>query len=243
MLVDHQVAGRALVPAAVWLAAFLAAVRARSGAEGSWSVDAFDIRAPTFVDRVRDDVELVLTTAGARRWRAEIRASGTVVATASLARCNAPEDALPPAPLVDAEPAAALYRPDLLFHGPTWRVLERMRTDGNGLAEADLREGTLDGVAGALDGAHQLLAAWSGRSAGWVGLPVGATRWVLAAEAAGPLRLETRAEANGSEMRADVRAVDAAGKVVLHGTGVRMRAAGSGQRAIGNHRETDRGSP
>jgi enediyne polyketide synthase len=225
MLMDHRVAGRPLVPAAVWIVAILAAARARAGAGGSWSIDAFDIQAPTFVDRVRHDVEAVLANDGPSRWAASIRAGGTVVATASIARCSAPHRAVPPIPLVDAEPGAALYRPDLLFHGPTWHVLERMRTDGNGHAQADLRDGPIGRVTGALDGAHQLLAAWSGRSAGWMGLPVGATRWVVGPDSAGPLRLETRAEADGTEMRADVRAVDASGRVVLRGTGVRLRAA------------------
>jgi hypothetical protein len=220
---DHRVAGRALVPAAVWMTALLEAARLRSGTRGSWAIDGFDVLAPTFVDRIRSDVEIVLRPDGSV-WRGEVVAGGAVVATATLAPCAAPDAETPPEPLVDAEPADRLYTPDLLFHGPTWQVLERISSDGNGGMEADLSV-DMPGFAGALDGAHQLLAAWSGRSAGWMGLPVGADRWVLDGDAQGPLRLETQAEALGQEMRADVTARDATGRVVLRGTGVRLRAA------------------
>src|SRR5690606_33480435 len=118
-----------------------------------------------------------------------------------------------------------LYRPDALFHGPSWRVLTRLATDGEGRAAADL-EPRIDPLASAIDGAHQLLAAWSGLNTGRLGLPVGARPWLIVAPPEGPVRLEARARSGDDGVQADVLATDASGRVVLRGEGVALRRAG-----------------
>jgi hypothetical protein len=196
------------------------------GPDQRFAVEALEVVAPTFVSRPRRDVWVSLTR-GEAGWAAQITAGGDLVCQARVSLVPASADApRPPPPLSDAEPADALYRPDLLFHGPAWQVLRRIecRTES---AEADLGPG-LDGlstVAAAVDGAHQLLAAWSGRSQGWLGLPVGADRWVAEPSLARVVRLETRPLATARELRATVIGRDAAGRVVLRGDGVRLRAA------------------
>jgi acyl carrier protein len=231
-LADHRVGGRPLVPAATWLAALLEAASLASGWEGCLVVDGLAILAPTFVDRPRTDVriELVEEELG---WTAVIRAGETAVCRATVSVCtDAPETPRPPTPFEDSEPAGPLYRPDLLFHGPTWQVLRRIRWSSGSDAAAELEPGAPSALASAVDGVHQLLAAWSGRSVGWLGLPVGADRWVApgphARPAVGPVRIETEARADGREMSARVVARDAHGRLLLRGEGVRLRAAGRG---------------
>jgi NAD(P)-dependent dehydrogenase (short-subunit alcohol dehydrogenase family) len=224
-LADHRIAGRPLVPAALWVCAMLEALRALAPNAGARSLVGFTVTAPTFVDRARDDVRISLEPT-ARGWDATVRTADSTVARAELVPCDDPARRAPPLPLDGSEPAEPLYRPDVLFHGPSWRVLERVRTNGNGRAEADLRPDAQRPLAGALDGAHQLLSAWSGRATGHLGLPVGAGRWVLSGEeATGPLRLETIARADGRDILADVVAVDPTGRVVLRGEAVRLQAA------------------
>jgi hypothetical protein len=122
-----------------------------------------------------------------------------------------------------------LYRPDALFHGPTWQVLRQVESNGNGVARADLGPGGPDPVAAAIDAAWQLAAAWSARSTGWLALPVAAARWSPAGpfpDPHGPIRIELEARAEGDHVHADVSAVDADGRVIFHGEGLRLRAAG-----------------
>jgi acyl transferase domain-containing protein/NAD(P)H-dependent flavin oxidoreductase YrpB (nitropropane dioxygenase family)/acyl carrier protein len=227
-LADHQVGRRPLVPAALWFAALIEGARTVSGREGSWMVERFEILAPTFVDRVRTDVSLQLAPTG-EAWEATIRAGGAAVCRARVAPCEDPLGSPPPRPLVGGESAEGLYRPDLLFHGPAWQVLRQTRTE-NGRAFADV---VLDEagspVAGAMDGVHQLLAAWSGRQVGWLGLPVGADRWITSGSPpGGSLRIETHTTTSSAqELSADVVARDDSGRVVLRGEGVRLRAASS----------------
>jgi hypothetical protein len=116
---------------------------------------------------------------------------------------------------VDAAPG---YRPDLWFHGPSWRVIRQLSPDG---LTADLAPGC--DATRALDAAHQLLAAWGSRAAGWLGLPVGADRWRI--RDGQPVRVVARAEVSGEELVGAVEAVDLTGAVVLRGEGVRLRAA------------------
>jgi hypothetical protein len=86
-------------------------------------------------------------------------------------------------------------------------------------------------VARVVDGAHQVLAAWSGRAVGWLGLPIGADRWVADGPVDDVVRIETSARtgagADGRELLAEVVGLDAAGRVVVRGEGVRLRAAQS----------------
>src|SRR5690606_32970150 len=157
---DHRLADRPLVPAALWLAALKQAARLVAHGAAAVSVDDFRVPHPTFVDAPRDDVAVEVDRDG-DALAGRIRAGDPVPAQARLAACPAPAVAPAPAPLERARPADALYRPDALFHGPAWRVLRRLATDGNGRAWADL-EPRIDPLASAIDGAHQLLAAWSG---------------------------------------------------------------------------------
>jgi hypothetical protein len=231
-LADHQVGRRPLVPAALWFAALIEGARTVSGREGSWMVEHLEILAPTFVDRVRTDVSLQLTPTG-EAWEASIRAGGAIVCRARVAPCDEPLGDPPPPPLVGGESAEGLYRPDLLFHGPAWQVLRQTRTE-NGRAFADVVLGAAGSpVAGAMDGVHQLLAAWSGRQVGWLGLPVGADRWIASGSPPdGSLRIETHTTTTSAqELSADVVARDIRGRVVLRGEGVRLRAA--------SHRSSD----
>lgn len=239
-LADHQLGGRPLVPAAVWVSALIEAAALVHGPSETWCVEDLEIHAPTFVDRIRDDIVIALTPApdasGGAGLTARVEADGTVVCSACLRVGPPPADTEPPRPLHNAAPADGLYRPDLLFHGPTWRVLSTIQTQGDRLAQADLipAEGIAP-VAGAIDGAHQLLCALGHQpradgGTGWLGLPTGADRWIYNTCAApGPLRLITEAtEANDQELRADVTGVDARGRVALRGEGVRLRAAARG---------------
>jgi acyl transferase domain-containing protein/NAD(P)H-dependent flavin oxidoreductase YrpB (nitropropane dioxygenase family)/acyl carrier protein len=227
-LADHQVGRRSLVPAALWFAALIEGARTVSGRDGSWMVERFEILAPTFVDRVRSDVSLQLAPTG-EAWEATIRAGGAEVCRARVAPCDDPLGDPPPPPLVGGESAEGLYRPDLLFHGPAWQVLRQTRTE-NGRAFADVVLGAAGSpMAGAMDGVHQLLAAWSGRQVGWLGLPVGADRWIASGSPPdGSLRIETHTTTSSAqELSADVVARDIRGRVVLRGEGVRLRAASS----------------
>ena len=233
-LSDHRVAGRPLVPAAMWLAAMIEGARAASGRDGPWAVEAMVIHGPVFVDRPRSDVRLRLVPEGTagHTWRAIVEADGAPVCHARVVASAPPApNGGPPHPLVDPEPAQPLYRPDLLFHGPAWQVLRNVVTDAYG-AQADLHGGPApaggpSAVATVVDGAHQMLAAWGGRAAGWLGLPVGADRWVADGAFDGVVRIETRASTGGQELTAEVVGLDADGRVVLRGEGVRLRAARS----------------
>ncbi|MCB9685774.1 MAG: SDR family NAD(P)-dependent oxidoreductase [Alphaproteobacteria bacterium] len=220
---DHQVSGRPLVPAATWLACMLRAVRLLEGSSGAVAVDGFEVSAPVFVDRPRSDVRLVVRHTD-HSYEAFIEADSTTVCRASLRIDAPPQRRSPPAPLVGAEPALSLYRPDLLFHGPSWQVLSSVAAGDDGQLAADLVPSPTTAMA--VDAVHQVLAAWSGRTAGWLGLPVGAARWI--ANGGTAVRIETRARLEGRELLADVVALDADGVVVLRGEGVRLRAANGG---------------
>ena len=226
-LADHRVGGRPLVPAALWVAAMVAAARCQDPLSAAWSVEALHIETPTFVAGSRADITVSLQPAQGG-WTAIVEAGGAAVCTAQLQPCAPPQAQAAPAPLAASEPAAALYRPDLLFHGPTWRVLDRVHTDGNGGAAADLvSAGGPSPLAEGIDAAHQLLCAWGAEANGWLGLPVGAARWVWAPGGA-PHRLQTHAAADDDAIEASVTVLDAAGAVVLQGDRVRLQAARRG---------------
>ncbi|MEQ1572177.1 MAG: SDR family NAD(P)-dependent oxidoreductase, partial [Myxococcota bacterium] len=181
-LADHQVGGRPLVPAATWVAALLEAAALIGCTPGALVLDGLDILAPTFVDRPRSDVWLELVADG-DSVAAQVLAGGTPVCRARISTAvDEPGEAIPLDVWVDGEPAGGLYRPDLLFHGPAWQMLSRVRLgsrSSGARAEAELTAvAGPSSVATAVDAVHQLLAAWSGRSVGWLGLPVGADRWV-----------------------------------------------------------------
>jgi len=218
---DHRVGGRPLVPAALWLTTLLAAARATRSRGGPWALEGFAIHAPTFVEGPRTCEVAV----DGEQVRVIVR--DTVVAEARVVPCAPPEAAPPPEALRTARSAAPLYREDLLFHGPTWRVLDRVEGDGDGGVRADVRAARgLGTTEAALDAAHQVLSAWAGRATGWLGLPVGAGRWIVAGDdAGGPLRLEASARTDGDGVLGEVRIVAADGRVVVTGRDVRLHRA------------------
>jgi acyl transferase domain-containing protein/NAD(P)H-dependent flavin oxidoreductase YrpB (nitropropane dioxygenase family)/acyl carrier protein len=221
-LADHRVGDRPLVPAACWVGAMLGGAHFAEG--GSFALEALEVLVPTFVDRVRTDVVLVLARA-ADGLDASVTAGGATVCRGRLRRAAPAADHAPPGPTdPSARDARPLYRPDLLFHGRSWQVLDRVWGDGDRFS-ADLRAGTVPSVvAASIDGIHQLLATLGDRQSGWLGLPVGALRWEGRGEGI-PVRVEGIARTVGRELTADVVALDAAGRVVVAGRGVRIRAA------------------
>ncbi len=155
-LADHRVAGRPLVPAATWLAAF---------AELAPEVDAwvdFEVVAPTFVDTTRTDLRVVRTVDGA-----EALAGVTVVA-----RARAGQRPTAPAPLPPPCKGAPTPYGDPLFHGPHWQVL---RDDDGESASVDV--GDL-GLAGWVDAIHQLAVLRQRQEGRALALPTGARCWV-----------------------------------------------------------------
>lgn len=218
-LADHHVGGRALVAAAVWVAAFRSAL-AYAG-PGPWRLDALDVRMPMFVERLRDDV-FVSCTPAEGRWHLAIHAGATLVCDATAEPAQAPRG------LVDASSptasASPLYRRDLLFHGPAWQLLTCVQSE-NGSAFATLAPSPLDPVAAGVDAAHQLVSAWGGARTGWLGLPVGARTWWLGPGGA-PARLVVQAVANADGVEADIQVTDAGGRLVVHGEGLRLTRAG-----------------
>lgn len=223
-LADHRVGRRPLVPAAVWVCAIAAAARLLDGAAGPVAVDDFRVVLPTFVEHARDDVYVEVVVEDGGRV-ARIVAGDAIVAAASVRSATPPPHEA--SPLDRARPAAGLYRADVLFHGPAWRVLRRVAGDGNGGARAELavQEG-MDAIACALDGVHQLLSAWSGHTTGWLGVPVGAARWIVGdPPPTGRLRVDAHAERHDDGVVAQAWAVDELGRVVLYGESVRLRQA------------------
>ncbi len=226
-LSDHRVGERPLVPAACWVLALIGAARTALG--GEHALEELEVVLPTFVERPRTDVRVTVHH-GPGPVRAEVSAGGAVVARARLRAARPAADEPAPRP-VDGDDAGGLYRPDLLFHGPSWRVLDRWWSDADGFG-ADLRPGAVPSpLAAAIDGVHQALGAWGDREAGWLGLPVGAGRWEVAEGV--PVRLEGTARVEGRALVADVVALDAAGRVVLRASGVRARAARGAEVADG----------
>lgn len=228
----HQVGGRPLVPAAHWLCAFQQAMQLVDMRAGPTFFDEVAVHAPTFVEACRDDVFATIrrTETG---WRGEIFAGDALVAEATLGRCDLDRRTDPPSPLQEARSARSLYRPDLLFHGPHWQVLTAVEDGTNGDARADVvAPDGLRGVAAAVDGAHQLLSMWSGRATGWLGLPVGARRWVVADRVSGSLRITSHARAQNGGVVADIEATDAAGNVVLRGEGITLKPAARWPEAV-----------
>jgi enediyne polyketide synthase len=224
LLDHHRVAGRPLVPAALWVCCMQAALGLLDRPAGGWSLERFAVHAPTFVDRPRSDVH-VEVRAEFDAWHCTVWAGTTAVAEAHAHVVDETLDAQPPAPLRDGLSTSGWYAPGRLFHGPSWRVLTRHKTE-IATAEADLDSSDVNGLAAAVDGAHQLISAWSGLKTGWLALPVGAGKWVLPARPAqGQLRLSTRLDASDDGVLADVRVVDATGRVVLVGERVELRNA------------------
>jgi acyl transferase domain-containing protein/NAD(P)H-dependent flavin oxidoreductase YrpB (nitropropane dioxygenase family)/acyl carrier protein len=228
-LADHQVAGRPLVPAALWLCAVQAAARLAGMAEVV--IEDFHVEAPTFVPQSRCDARLRMERAVDGRWKATIHTASALVARGLVQAGRPVERAERPRPLAGGRPATPLYQPHRLFHGPHWRVLRQVERGSNGDSRADLHvPDALGPLAAAFDGAHQLLAAWCEGATGSMGLPVGADRWEIGATARGcrSLRLESHATPDGAAVRGDVVATDPDGRVVLRGFGVRLaRARGS----------------
>lgn len=220
-LADHVVAGRPLVPAALWVAAFLAA--ATDGSDAAWALDDLAVLVPTFVAEPRR-ATVALGSDRGRGRPAEIRVDGAVVARATLTPAGAtPTCAASTTPLDDA---SGLYRPDLLFHGPCWQVLAATHTDP-GHADARLRPANgAPRPAEVIDGIHQLLCAWGQAEQGWLGLPVGAARWAQhAALPDGAIRITALPHLEGDDIVASVRVHAPSGDVVLTGEGVRLRRA------------------
>lgn len=217
VLEHHQVHGRPLVPAAWWVQCLEQALELSGRDRGR--LEDFRVLAPTFVNEVRSDV--VLTCDGETL---EIRASGTLVATARAR--SAPLPTAQAEPVVTPHAAAPLYRPDALFHGPTWRVLDAVGGNGNGLASAWLHTGAQP-VGAVVDGLYQLLAAWSGRSSGFTGLPVGARSLHLAPlPADARVSLVLHAELTDDGAIADAVGHTDDGRCVLTARGVTLKRAG-----------------
>ncbi|MCB9678780.1 MAG: SDR family oxidoreductase [Alphaproteobacteria bacterium] len=223
VLVDHTVAGRPLVPAALWVSALLhAAGILDPGA--AWSLHDLEILAPCFVTRPES---VLLTFDGSA---AQITRAGTVHCRASIELTD-PDDVdetdevAEPEPL-HGEPAAHLYRDDLLFHGPAWQMLVELGAFETDSAAADVSIDSIDPLATTIDGAHQLLAAWSGRRTGWLGLPVGASAWQASGGPLyGPIRLLVDARVEDGAVLGEVVALDPTGRIVVRGSGVRLAAA------------------
>ncbi len=225
VLDHHQVGGRPLVPAALWLCAFKEAAQLVDAGPGARFLDDVIVHLPTFVEGTRTDVYASVRRAG-DHWLGQIYAGETLVAEARVGRCAWSKRTAPPEPLGGGEDAAPLYRSDLLFHGPHWQILRRIEDGNDGDPRADLvAPDGLGGVAATIDGAHQLLSMWSGKKTGWLGLPVGASRWIIADEVSGALRLTTHAHVHESGVIGDIEATDAQGRVVLRGEGVTLRPA------------------
>lgn len=212
-LADHIVGGRALVPAATWVDLVLA-ITHQLGAD--LAVNGLEVHAPCVVAALRHDVTLHLDLEGAR---AKVCTPSAALATATLSAAG-PSPGRLSAPGTDSA-ASGLYRPDLLFHGPRWQVLYRFGSDGNGTVSAEL---SAQDRAGVIDGAHQLLAVWAAKDRGWTGLPVGAARWTAFA-GDDPVRVCAWCEIHDDDVLGRVQAVDASGRVVLAGEGVRLRRA------------------
>ena len=221
----HRVGGRPLVPAALWVCALQQAAALIDGHRGARLLEALAVHAPTFVERTRADVYTLLRRTD-NTWHGQIVAGDTVVAEAHLGQGSLDTLGAPPAPLKEPTSAADLYTPEQLFHGPHWRVLARIEPSDNGRSRADvIPPDGLQGTAAAVDAAHQLLSMWSGRETGWLGLPVGARRWIVSDHIAGPLRLTSWARTSEGGVVADIRATDASGRVVIQGEGVQLKPA------------------
>ncbi len=220
-LADHRVAGRALVPAALWVEAIHRALDVADGRRAPVELDDLRVLVPTFVDAPRDDVEVRLRRRG-ERWRCGVVAGTTLVATAIARRCEPVADRAPPGELPSGQPAGPLYRPDVLFHGPSWQVLLAVSQGQAGAAAADVQ---ISSSADLIDGVHQLLAAWSGANTGWLALPSRADRWVLCEPRPGRARLQIQARPTDDGVTGEVVAVDPQGVVLLTGHGVQLRRA------------------
>jgi NAD(P)-dependent dehydrogenase (short-subunit alcohol dehydrogenase family) len=220
-LADHRVGGRPLVPAALWIRAMHAALGVIAG-PGSWRLGDVAILAPTFVERPRTDVVVRIVPDGSG-WRLTIAAGAVDLCVATAE--SAPGGAVRAAPsAASTGDAAELYRADLLFHGPSWRVLDRVSAE-NGVASALLAAGTVDPTAAIVDAAHQLLSAWSGARTGWLCVPIGATSWWFAAHDVVATRVVVHAKAADSGVTGSVVAYDAEDHPVAVGEGVRLRRA------------------
>ncbi len=224
VLSDHRVAGRPLVPAAVWVSALMAAAAVR-GCEHPTVAD-LDIQAPCFVGR--PEVVHLTLDAVESGIQATVRRGETVLCTARITSTPSDTPAVTglsgaPAP---TEPAQPLYRADLLFHGPAWQMLTGLGPFDDDGVVADVHINGTDPVATTIDGAHQLLATWSGRKTGWLGLPVGAAAWrVHRRPRSGAVRLSLRARVEEGVVTGDVAAVDPEGNLLLTGSGLRLRQA------------------
>jgi acyl transferase domain-containing protein/NAD(P)H-dependent flavin oxidoreductase YrpB (nitropropane dioxygenase family) len=221
----HRVGGRPLVPAALWVCALRHAVALMDHGPGPRSLESVLVHVPTFVERRRDDVFAAVQRRG-DAWFGQIIANETIVAEARLGRGSLDRAVDVASPLVTPTSAKSLYTPEVLFHGPHWQVLAQVEDSGDGQSRADVIVPTgQEGLAAGVDAAHQLLALWSGRATGWLGLPVGARRWVVADHMTGPLRITSRARAAKTGIIANLVATDATGSLVFTGEGIHLKPA------------------
>jgi hypothetical protein len=213
-LADHALGGRAIVPAALWLAA----MRALLDGEG---VTDFRVHVPVFVDRKRTDVLVLLD-----RDRLSIEASGTLVASATRSADPPRADDAPPIGLASPPP----YAEGTLFHGPAWQTLAAVSPDGT---TATLRPTSLDPLATALDGVHQLAALWGRRVADRAFLPVSAAAWRWHAWGdAVPAAVRLRPRLESDAVVCDAVVWDASGAVFAEADGVRLAAASAARAAL-----------
>jgi hypothetical protein len=211
------------VPAALWVAGLLAAAADRH--DGDWALLDLSVHAPTFVRSPRQ-ATLELHARDDGLHDARVLVDGELVASARL-QPAAPAPGPSPAPALDeGDDATPLYRHDLLFHGPSWQVLQRASL-GAHEARATLRPANgQPRPAEVIDGIHQLLCAWSDAEQGFVSLPVGAGAWRAHGPLpSGPLAVRARPSLEQGDVVAQVRCLDADGRVVLSGDDVRLRRA------------------
>jgi malonyl CoA-acyl carrier protein transacylase/NADP-dependent 3-hydroxy acid dehydrogenase YdfG/acyl carrier protein len=117
---------------------------------------------------VRAPQDAVITVNHGEAW---VEVDGAPRARAQIG--GTPGDAPPIDPAGTGEDASRFYRPDVLFHGATWRVLDRVGARGDA-AWATLRATGASPSAAAVDAIHQVAALLLGPSSGHLGLPTGA---------------------------------------------------------------------
>jgi len=178
---DHRVGATAVVPAATWyerMAEVMADTRADPG-----PVALVDVEVPR-ATLVGAPADAVVTVDSGRTW-VEVDGAPRARARAGAAPGQAPPDELG----ATSEDAARFYRPDLLFHGPTWRLLDRVGSNGDA-AWATLRDTGATPWAAAVDAVHQLAALLLGPPNHQLGLPTRAdAAWFGRAGPAARVRL------------------------------------------------------
>jgi hypothetical protein len=166
---DHRVGSSAVVPAATWYEQMAELVATTRAAPRPVALGGIVVPRATVVRAPQD---AVITLHRGETW---VEVDDAPRARASVT--GSPGDPPPMGRVGTGEDASRFYRPDVLFHGPTWRVLERVGARGDA-AWATLRRTRATPWAAAVDAIHQVAALLLGPAAGQLGLPTGAdTAW------------------------------------------------------------------